>query len=70
MTSFKITFINELSGFKEVIEIPDDSLQNQLKVGDRIHEINGKIVKPEGFDLIGKEGDKQKLIITQKESIL
>ena len=24
MTSFKITFINELSGFKEVIEIPDD----------------------------------------------
>ena len=25
MTSFKITFINELSGFKEIIEIPDDN---------------------------------------------
>jgi len=24
MTSFKITFINELSGLKEIIEIPDD----------------------------------------------
>ena len=24
MTSFKITFINELSGLKEVIDIPDD----------------------------------------------
>ena len=24
MTSFKITFVNELSGLKEVIDIPDD----------------------------------------------
>ena len=24
MTSFKITFINELSGLKEIIDIPDD----------------------------------------------
>ena len=24
MTSFKITFINELSGFREIIDIPDD----------------------------------------------
>ena len=25
MTSFKITFINELSGLREIIEIPDDN---------------------------------------------
>ena len=24
MTSFKITFINELNGLKEIIDIPDD----------------------------------------------
>ena len=24
MTSFKITFINKLSGFREIIDIPDD----------------------------------------------
>ena len=24
MTSFKITFINELSGLKEIIDIPDE----------------------------------------------
>ena len=42
--------------------IVDDSLQNMLIVGDRIREMNGKVVSADSPVIIGRVGEKQKLI--------
>ena len=46
--------------------IVDDSLQNRLIVGDRIREMNGKVVSADSPAIIGRVGEKQKLIVIKK----
>ena len=49
-----------------VTGIVDDSLQTMLDIGDLIHEINDKVVSANSPVIIGKAGDRQKLILTKK----
>ena len=45
-----------------VTGIVDDSLQTMLDIGDLIHEINDKVVSANSPVIIGRAGDRQKLI--------
>ena len=48
-----------------ITHIVNDSLQTNLKVGDKIHEVNGKVVsKNTSFN--GSVGTEQKLIVTKR----
>ena len=48
-----------------ITHIVNDSLQTNLKVGDKIHEVNGKVVsKNTSFN--GAVGSEQKLIVTKR----
>ena len=49
-----------------VTGIVDDSLQTMLDIGDLIHEINDKVVSANSPVIIGRAGDRQKLILTKK----
>ena len=57
---------NYINGALLVTHILNDSLQEFFKVGDRIHEINGKTVSQKDINLFGAIGDQQTLIVTQK----
>ena len=48
-----------------VTGIVDDSLQTMLDIGDLIHEINDKVVSANSPVIIGRVGDRQKLILTK-----
>jgi hypothetical protein len=49
-----------------ITQVVDDSSQTMLAAGDRIHEINGKVVTPNGPQFHGKVGEQQILIVTKK----
>ena len=48
-----------------VTSIINDSLQNDLNIGDRIHEFNGSIVDSLGLVINGFAGEMQKIILTK-----
>ena len=52
-------FTEYVDGSLLVTGIVDDSLQTMLSVGDRISEINGKVVSIESPTINGKEKDVQ-----------
>ena len=58
-------FTEYVDGSLLVTGIVDDSLQTMLSVGDRISEINGKVVSIESPTITGKEKDVQSLIVTR-----
>ena len=48
-----------------ITNIINDSIQADLKVGDRIHEFNGSIVDSLGLEINGAVGEMQKIILTK-----
>ena len=48
-----------------ITNIINDSLQTDLRVGDRIHEFNGKPVDSLGLVINGPVGEMQKIILTK-----
>ena len=54
-----------VDGSALVTHVVDDSIQNQLSVGDRIHELNGAIIDSNGMHIRGPVGEIQDLIVTK-----
>ena len=48
-----------------ITNIINDSIQADLKVGDRIHEFNGSIVDSLDLEINGAVGEMQKIILTK-----
>ena len=59
-----------VDGFLLVTEVSNDSIFNNINIGDKIHELNGKVVSKDGIKINGAVGDLQKLVITQNNDSL
>ena len=56
--------------FLLVTEIINDSIMDYINIGDKIHEVNGKVVPEVGIQINGAVGDLQKLVVTKNKDSL
>ena len=61
---------NYVDGSILVTAVLNDSIQNYINIGDRIHEFNGNVVSKNGIETIGAVGDLQELVITRNNDSL
>jgi len=59
-----------VDGFLLVTEIINDSIMDYINIGDKIHEVNGKVVPEVGIQINGAVGDLQKLVVTKNRDSL
>ena len=59
-----------IDGSLLVTELINESIRNQISIGDRIYEFNNKVVTPDGFFTKGPVGQIQKLLLTKMNDTL
>ena len=49
-----------------VTKVINESLNNTISIGDRIHQFNGLVVRKDGIETNGPVGEIQNILITEK----